>query len=548
MEHAEYWAERFTALDDKMYKKSEAYARTLQRQFDRARRTLTRDLGYWYGRLAENNGISYAEAKKLLKDDELADFHMTVAEYIKHGKEDGLDPAWIKKLENASARVHISRLEQMQMDLQQTIEGLYFQYETGAEMLLESVTTTSYYHTAFEVAKGTGVGVNLHRLDTETIEKFLTTPWCQDGLAFSDRIWARKDELVDTLNTLLAQNLMTGADPQKAIDQLAERLDVDKRAAGRLIMTETAAIGSEARKQCLKDLDVEEFEIVATLDSKTSAICRRMDGQHFPMSQYKIGLNAPPFHCNCRSTTVPWFDDEFTREDETRAAREQGDTGYKQVPSNMTYKEWEKEYIYSEHEDSTKSTAEKDFTAKFDPKSEQQTAKYYSLGENESVTHTLINAQAEIIRHRGGTNYEDLAFIDENGHYKIQKKFNSEAEVEPTREMKQMLNESKPYSIISIHNHPLSTTPSISDMHLSYQRKYKYGLVECHDGTVIKYKSLIPLDEITPEKTYYGRTLLVDLKMTRLNNALHDISEDGRKEVANIINELYNMGVQIEVK
>lgn len=345
MENAEYWAERFTALDDKLYKKSEEYARTLQRQFDRARRTITRDLGYWYGRLAENNGISYAEAKKLLKDDELDDFHMTVEEYIKHGREDGLDPAWIKKLENASSKVHISRLEQIQTDLEQTIEELYFSYETGAEMLLESVTTTSYYHTAFEVAKGTGVGVNLHRLDTETIEKFLTTPWCQDGLAFSDRIWARKDELVDTLNTLLAQNLMTGADPQKAIDQLAERLDVDKRAAGRLIMTETAAIGSEARKQCLKDLDVEEFEIVATLDSKTSTICRRMDGQHFPMSQYKIGLNAPPFHCNCRSTTVPWFDDEFTSEDETRAAREPGDTGYNRVPSNMTYKEWEKEYI-----------------------------------------------------------------------------------------------------------------------------------------------------------------------------------------------------------
>lgn len=361
MENAEYWAERFTALDDKLYKKSEEYARTLQRQFDRARRTLTRDLGYWYGRLAENNGISYAEAKKLLKDDELADFHLTVAEYIKHGKEDGLDPAWIKKLENASARVHISRLEQMQMDLEQTIEDLYFQYETGAEMLLESVTTTSYYYTAYEVAKGTGIGVNLHRLDIDTIKGFLTTPWCKDGNVFSDRIWARKDELTDALTTLLAQNLMTGADPQRAIDQIAERFDVDKRAAGRLIMTETAAISSEARKQCLKELDVEEFEIVATLDSRTSDTCRRMDGQHFPMSQYKIGFNAPPFHCNCRSTTVPYFNDEFTA-DETRAAREPGDTGYKQVPSDMTYEEWEDEFLTSKMSASSYEERSNDWT------------------------------------------------------------------------------------------------------------------------------------------------------------------------------------------
>lgn len=346
MRTADYWAERFTALDDSIYKTSEKYARSLQTQFDRAKRTISRDLGYWYGRLAENNGISYAEAKKLLKDDELSEFKMTVAEYIKHGKEDGLDPEWIKRLENVSAKVHISRLEQIQTDLQQTVEGLYKSYETGAGELLQSVTMTSYYHTAYEVAKGTGIGVNLHRLDIDTVAGFLSRPWCQDGKVFSDRIWTRKDELVDSLNTLLAQNLMTGADPQKAIDELAKRFDVEKRAAGRLIMTETAAIQNEARQKCMKDLDVEEFEFVATLDSHTSTLCRGMDGQHFPMSQFKIGLNAPPLHCNCRSTTVPWFDDEFT-EDETRAARETEDVGYKQVPSNMTYKEWEDEYISS---------------------------------------------------------------------------------------------------------------------------------------------------------------------------------------------------------
>lgn len=344
MRTADYWAERFTALDDSIYKTSEKYARSLQTQFDRAKRTISRDLGYWYGRLAENNGISYAEAKKLLKDDELSEFKMTVAEYIKHGKEDGLDPEWIKRLENVSAKVHISRLEQIQTDLQQTVEGLYKSYETGAGELLQSVTMTSYYHTAYEVAKGTGIGVNLHRLDIDTVAGFLSRPWCQDGKVFSDRIWTRKDELVDSLNTLLAQNLMTGADPQKAIDELAKRFDVEKRAAGRLIMTETAAIQNEARQKCMKDLDVEGFEFVATLDSHTSTLCRGMDGQHFPMSQFKIGLNAPPLHCNCRSTTVPWFDDEFTA-DETRAAREAGDTGYKQVPSNMTYKEWEERYL-----------------------------------------------------------------------------------------------------------------------------------------------------------------------------------------------------------
>ena len=76
-------------------------------------------------------------------------------------------------------------------------------------------------------------------------------------------------------------------------------------------MTEEAFFNSAAQKDCFAELDVEQFEIVATLDSHTSDICREMDGKHFPMSQWEVGVTAPPFHVWCRSTTVPFFDDEF---------------------------------------------------------------------------------------------------------------------------------------------------------------------------------------------------------------------------------------------
>ena len=78
-------------------------------------------------------------------------------------------------------------------------------------------------------------------------------------------------------------------------------------------MTEQAFISSAAQKDAFNDLDVEEFEIVATLDSHTSDICREMDGKHFPMKDFQPGVTAPPFHVWCRSTTVPYFDDEWGR-------------------------------------------------------------------------------------------------------------------------------------------------------------------------------------------------------------------------------------------
>ena len=111
-----------------------------------------------------------------------------------------------------------------------------------------------------------------------------------------------------------------------------------KYKAGRLVMTEQAFIASAAQRDAFNDLDVEEYEIVATLDSHTSAICAEMDGKHFPMKEFQPGVTAPPFHPYCRSVTVPYFDDEFSLG--KRAARdvETGETYY--VPDNMTYKEW----------------------------------------------------------------------------------------------------------------------------------------------------------------------------------------------------------------
>ena len=60
---------------------------------------------------------------------------------------------------------------------------------------------------------------------------------------------------------------MLGKDPQKAIDAIAKKMNTFKNNAGRLVMTEEAYFSSAAQKECFNDLDVEKYEIVATLDS-----------------------------------------------------------------------------------------------------------------------------------------------------------------------------------------------------------------------------------------------------------------------------------------
>ena len=76
-------------------------------------------------------------------------------------------------------------------------------------------------------------------------------------------------------------------------------------------MTESAYFASASQKDCFNDLDVEKYEIVATLDSHTSAICQKLDGKVLDMKDYQSGVTAPPFHCWCRTVTVPFFDDDY---------------------------------------------------------------------------------------------------------------------------------------------------------------------------------------------------------------------------------------------
>ncbi len=341
MKNDAYWKRRMEMLETAQLEKGQRFYADLERQYRIASANIEREINNWYQRFAENNQITMAEAKKLLKTGELAEFKWNVQEYIKYGEENALNQQWMKELENASARVHISRLEALKLQLQQQVEVLYGNQLDGLDKLLRDIYSEDYYHTAFEIQRGFNIGWDLHDLDSNQLDKILSRPWSLDGRTFSDRIWVNKQQLIGSLQTQLTQAVIRGESPDVLIKNLAQQMNVDRNKAGRLIMTESAAFASAAQKDCFKALDVEKYEIVATLDNRTSQICQDLDGEVFDMKDYQVGVTAPPFHPWCRTTTVPYFEDNYGE----RAARDEktGKTYY--VPSNMKYKDWKKAFV-----------------------------------------------------------------------------------------------------------------------------------------------------------------------------------------------------------
>lgn len=339
MRTAEYWVGRFEKLEKTQNANALKYVNRISKEYERAIRSLNNDISYWYTRYAKENGVTYTEAKRLLSSKELEAFRMDVKEYIEKGE--SLDPKWRKQLEQASAKVHVSRLEALKLQVQQAAESVSGKFDASFGTFGRNIYTEQYYKTAFEIQKGLRVGWELSRLNKSVIDKVIRKPWAADGRNFSERVWANRSKLVNELHTQLTQSIIRGDSPDKAIAAISKRMKVSKNAAGRLIMTESAFFSSAATQDAYKTLEVEKYEILATLDSLTSEICRDMDGKIFDRSDYRIGVSAPPFHPYCRTTTVPYFDDD---EGGKRAARD-SEGKYYTVPDDMTYRDWEKAFV-----------------------------------------------------------------------------------------------------------------------------------------------------------------------------------------------------------
>ena len=341
--NAAYWQKRFKAIENQANLTGADSLSYITAQYQQAAKEIEAQISTWYVRFAKNNGISMHEAKQALAGSDLAEFKWTVQDYIKYGEENALNGLWMQQLENASAKWHVTKLEALQLQNQATIEALFGKQYQSLSGALGSIYQGSYYHSCYEVQKAFEMGWNVAALDDNKLSAILSTPWTKDGSTFSDRLWTNKQKLIQETQNTLTQGIMTGKAPDKMIKEIQAKMNTSRANAGRLVMTESAAMSAMGQKDAFGELGVEEFQIVETLDHVTCEVCAEMDGQHFPMSDYEIGVTVPPFHPWCRGCTCPYFNDEFTANSE-RIARAADGTQY-YVPGDTSYQEWKAAFV-----------------------------------------------------------------------------------------------------------------------------------------------------------------------------------------------------------
>lgn len=338
---SKYWEERTLQVEEALYNKGDDYFHRLEREYTKAADRLNAELNVLYSRLADNNDITIREARRLLNGRELKEFRWKVEEYIERGRKANMSEEWQRQLENASLRHRISRLEAMKVLMQSEVDNLMGTELDGVSRLMADIYTDGYYRTAHSVQTGLGIGYTFAAIDTKAVEKVLSKPWVPDGRNFSERIWGiHRPKLVKELETELVQTIIRGEKPTRLIARISEKFGVAKNRAANLVYTEMSYFRGLSQQDSYKELGVLKQEFCATLDLRTSEICQEMDGKVVETKDVEVGVNAPPLHCRCRSTMVPYFEDLKT---ERFARNANGEAIY--VPSDMKYKEWYEKFV-----------------------------------------------------------------------------------------------------------------------------------------------------------------------------------------------------------
>lgn len=339
--NAEYWRQRAEKTKDISMQKADKFIAHMEREYKVASRNIELEVTDFLSRFAENEQMTLSNARKRLNANELKDFKMELEEYIRKGEENGISADWTKQLESASLLHRIDRLQALKMQIDNQIETLAAYKEQGLNKTLGEIFEENYYRNIFDVQQMMGEGTAFAILDDRRIMQAISKPWRYDGKTFSDSIWENKEKLKYSLERTLTQGIIRGSAPRKIAEAIAKETGRELYAAKRLVLTESAKMAEKASEEGYKELGVKEIEIVVALDERTCEVCGEMDGKHFPLDKAE-GL-TPPFHPNCRCTTVPYFNDEFTQGEERAARDENGKTYY--VPSDMKYGEWREKYV-----------------------------------------------------------------------------------------------------------------------------------------------------------------------------------------------------------
>lgn len=294
--------------------------------FDEAAWQLETEINAMFQKYATENGLTNAEASKMLTGSEYNRWRKGIDEYLKDVEEDSKT---LLELNTLAAKSRISRKEQMLATVYQTMITLSKDTETKLTDLLGDIFKTNYYRGCYDVQSILGVGFNVSKVDVKMLQRILKHPW--SGKNYSQALWENTDKLATLAKRELTMGFMMGSSVQKMAKEINDVMGKGRYAAERLVRTESSYFSNQGELASYREMGITEY----TFLGGGCDDCLALNGQDFPVDEAEPGLNLPPIHPNCKCTIKAKAKRDLFKDRE----------GVNPLEDNPKFEEWKKTYV-----------------------------------------------------------------------------------------------------------------------------------------------------------------------------------------------------------
>ena len=223
----------------------------------------------------------------------------------------------LAELEAPAYQARIQRLQELQTQIDLVMQQVYKQEQAITTAHYIQLAEKAYNQSIFDVQQRTGFGFSFSHIDQKQVDKVLKSKW--SGMNYSERVWRNTRAVAQEVKEALLVNLITGR-------------------------TESCYLSNQLEMESYKECGIDKYQYLATLDLRTSEICRELDGKVFLVKDQQPGKNCPPMHPWCRSTTIAIIGEKML-EGMKRRARDPVTGKTYLVPASMNYREWYAKYV-----------------------------------------------------------------------------------------------------------------------------------------------------------------------------------------------------------
>lgn len=510
MKSKAYWVQRAVEVETYLQSQADSVKDGVIKAYERAIKNINNDIEKTFKAYISTD-IPEKEARRLMS---IADSDKQYEELLE--LYDETDDKTVKKeiLNRINAQAYgarISRLEGLKRNVY-----IYFRHVANEAIkeqkkLYDSAVKTAYYTNIFDTAQGLNCGIDFSLVPQKAVDKVLSEPW--HGHNYSERVWIHNDRFIQAVGQTIEDGIISGHSVSRMTDKLIDYVKDTapggiRTSAETLVRSETAHFMNQGQRMAYEEIGIKQYRFVAALSELTCDRCGNLDGSVFDTDKAVEGENFPPIHPRCRCVTI-MADVNLT----SRIARDPLTGENYKVDGSMTFDEW-KNGLSDEQKNALKYVANSEkrgiikarsgsvalenqrygrnkvtLVNKTYIESGEYKRKFDNISENKAVNKTLYDCAKAALKHRSGTKFEDMYWIDGNTGEIIASALNEKETSGVVKSKRRNKVLARYGNIYAIHSHPASMPPSATDFNCFFEQGYSKAFVACHDGTLYSYTS-----------------------------------------------------------